>query len=187
MTKRRLTKRPSEGFVRVALFLTIALAAPLSLDARAAGPEKVSAPAKAAAAEKAAASSTPAEVAPAPYIYNPAGKPDPFRPFIEKEIAKKKMEVKKKALAISPLERAGIEEFRLVGIGGDERHRTAVVEQANGKKFYPLFVGSGIGLNDGRVVQILSDRVIVEEPLGKKKVKRLVIKLRDETQDEGKP
>jgi type IV pilus assembly protein PilP len=169
-----------------------AIPAKAAVAAKAVPPAKPVAPAKAvvqtkaAVQEKAVASSTPVETAPAPYLYNPAHKADPFRPFIETDLAKKKkIEVKKKSFAISPLQRADIEEFKLVGIGGDAHHRTAVVEQGKGK-YYPLFKGSWIGQNNGRVVEILSDRVIVEEPLGKSKVKRLVMKLR-ETQDEGKP
>jgi type IV pilus assembly protein PilP len=190
MTIRKwLTKRPNKGFVRIVLFLTILFAGSGVLHTWAVGPVKAVVPAKAVASTKAVALAKPVEAAPVTYIYNPAQKPDPFRPFIEKEMAIKKIEVKKKSTAISPLQRADIEEFKLVGIGGDMNHRTAVVEQGKGK-YYPLFRGSMIGLNNGRVVEILSDRVIVEEPLGaglrKSKVKRLVIKLR-ENQDEGKP
>ena len=50
-----------------------------------------------------------------------------------------------------------------MGIAGNDMRRTAVVEDGAAKKNYPLFVGTYIGSNEGRVAQILPDRVIVEE------------------------
>lgn len=127
-----------------------------------------------------------AEVKTAPqYKYNPAGKPDPFKPFIELDMAARQKLEKAKPLAMSPLQRAGIDQFRVVGISGDEKVRKAVVQDAKGK-IYPLFTGTYVGLNNGRVVEILADRVIVEEksiksPAGKKtKANRITMKLRTE-------
>ncbi|MCK7480328.1 MAG: hypothetical protein M0C28_26015 [Candidatus Moduliflexus flocculans] len=39
------------------------------------------------------------------YSYNPAGKPDPFRPFVEDEITAKKKEAKKSISSIYPLQK----------------------------------------------------------------------------------
>lgn len=113
------------------------------------------------------------------YSYNPAGKPDPFRPFVE--IDKKKEPPKKEGkkeldLSIFPLQRVGTENFRVVGIAGDEARRVAVVEDS-AKKFYPVFKGTRIGTKNGRVVEIMADRVIVEEREDNK-VKRVILKLR---------
>lgn len=113
------------------------------------------------------------------YSYNPVGKPDPFRPFVE--IDKKKEAPKKEAkkdldLSIFPLQRVGTENFRVVGIAGDEARRVAVVEDS-AKKFYPLFKGTRIGTKSGRVIEIMADRVIVEEREDSK-VKRVILKLR---------
>ncbi len=117
------------------------------------------------------------------YKYNPIGKPDPFKPFIEQELGpKKKTELK--ALPISPLQREGINSFRLVGVSGDDHHRIAIVQDVKGKA-YPIFLGTYIGQNGGRVVEILPDRIIVEEKNkieDKEKTNRLTIKLR---KDEG--
>ncbi|MGZ6236119.1 MAG: hypothetical protein ACXWMJ_02210, partial [Syntrophales bacterium] len=55
------------------------------------------------------------------YKYNPVGKPDPFKPFIEQELSLKKID--RKSLPISPLQREGIERFRLVGISGNDHRR----------------------------------------------------------------
>jgi len=121
---------------------------------------------------------SPSQVAPAPdnaYSYNPLGKPDPFKPFIDVEIKAAKKE-KSKIESIFPLQRAEVENFKLVGIVGDQDRRVAVVEDSN-KKFYPLFIGTRIGLRDGKVTDILADRVTVDE-LDGKKIKRIILKLR---------
>jgi len=110
----------------------------------------------------------------AAYVYNPAGKPDPFKPFIELNPApqkKKEEQSNKETLKgrpISPLQRDELLNFRLVGIARDleDGKATAIVQDAAGGKYYPLFVGTYIGLNEGRVASILYDRVVVEEPTG---------------------
>ncbi len=120
----------------------------------------------------------PLTVAPADnYIYNPSGKPDPFRPFVTVDAAIVKQQVAKKAeVSMFPLQRADIERYRVVGIAGDKDHRVAICEDA-AKKFYPLYVGTRIGLYNGRVIEILADRVIVEE-YETKKPRRVILKLR---------
>jgi type IV pilus assembly protein PilP len=128
----------------------------------------------------------PASVAPIPapapvdnYSYNPSGKPDPFLPFIMVEILrKKKIESKEKeaVFSIFPLQRAEAEKYRVVGIAGDKDHRVAIVEDA-AKKFYPLLLGTRIGLHNGKVIEVMADRVIVEE-YENKKAKRIILKLR---------
>lgn len=109
-------------------------------------------------------------VAPAaskPYRQRTVGKTDPFRPFIETDREQKvKMQSAKgggKSRPISLLQQKEIGQFRLVGIVGDDKRRTAVVEDGVAKKIYPLHVGTYIGLNEGRVAEILPDRVIVKE------------------------
>jgi Tfp pilus assembly protein PilP len=116
------------------------------------------------------------------YNYNPsAGKPDPFRPFVEidiKKIDETKNGKKETSSSIFPLQRAATEKFKVVGIASDKIHRVAIVEDA-AKKFYPLFKGTYIGLKNGRVVEIMADRVIVEEREEKENMaKRIILKLR---------
>lgn len=110
------------------------------------------------------------------YSYKPSGKPDPFKPLVDTKIvaASKVKEAKKQS--IFPLQKAGAENFTVVGIMGDQNRRMAIVEDA-AKKFYPLFVGTGMGLYNGKVTDILADRVIVEE-LDGKKTRRVVLTLR---------
>jgi type IV pilus assembly protein PilP len=170
------------------------------------------APNVAAAGPGATATPPPAAVpeAPSAYSYNPAGKSDPFLPFVEVDLAVKKEkekrakedELKKKIVAaaagsqgrpISPLQQAAIAQFRLVGIAGDAQKRIAIVEDGVAKKFYPLFVGTYIGPNGGRIVSILPDRLIVEERLQeeqsqkakKAQTRRITVMLHKE--DEEKP
>ena len=97
----------------------------------------------------------------------PVEKPDPFRPFIDKEMELKARAAKKAAVvSIFPLQKAGIEQFKLVGIISDDRRRLAIVETRDGKgRCYPLALGTVIGLNKGRVVQIQDDLIVVEEAI----------------------
>ena len=113
------------------------------------------------------------------YKYDPLNKPDPFQPFIAAETIEKKKAEKKVAAATSifPLQRADTESYRVVGIAGTEDHRVAIVEDA-AKKFYPIIKGTRIGLYNGKVVEIMSDRVIVEE-YEDKKARRVILKLRN--------
>jgi type IV pilus assembly protein PilP len=122
-------------------------------------------------------SPVPADIS---YSYNPLGKPDPFRPFIVVEKVEKKNEKdkveKKEPLSIFPMQRAETDSYRVVGIAGKEDHRVAIAEDP-AKKFYPLVKGTRIGLHNGKVVEIMADRVIVEE-YDNKKAKRVILKLR---------
>ena len=121
----------------------------------------------------------PAPTPASDYSYNPIGKPDPFRPFIVVDVPVEKKQSEKKAAAVSsifPLQMAETEKYRVVGIAGDKDHRIAIAEDV-AKKFYPLFIGTHIGIYDGKVIEILADRVIVEE-YENKKAKRVILKLR---------
>ena len=129
------------------------------------------------------------------YNYSPQGKSDPFQPFMETDInviKKKEEELKRKSAklldkTISPLQKVDLTQFELVGIAIDENARTAIVEDKTAKKHYPVFVGTYIGLNKGRVAEILPDRFIVEEmitrddtPTKKKQMKRIEVFLHKE-------
>jgi type IV pilus assembly protein PilP len=153
----------------------------------------------------AAPETSPPAAAPPTYSYNPAGKSDPFLPFVEVDLAVKKEkekraieeELRRVAIAskrpVSPLQQAEIGQFRLVGIAGDNLRRVAIVEDGVAKKYYPLSVGTYIGPNGGRIVSILSDRLIIEERLPeqttdkahKTQTRRITVMLHKE--EEGKP
>jgi type IV pilus assembly protein PilP len=110
------------------------------------------------------------------YSYNPLGKPDPFKPFVDVQMTTAGKGKASKMESIFPLLRAEVESFKLVGIIGDPMRRVAVIEDS-AKKVYPLFIGTRIGLHNGKVTDILADRVTVDE-LNGKKVKRIILKLR---------
>jgi type IV pilus assembly protein PilP len=119
------------------------------------------------------------------YVFNPAGKPDPFRPFVEKDpVIKQKKEMAAAAVpSIFPLQRVGLDQFYLIGIAGTTERRLAVVEtrDAKGSRFYALTLGTIIGLNNGKVAEIGNDQIVVEEATpGRtgKKINRIIKKLR---------
>jgi Tfp pilus assembly protein PilP len=140
----------------------------------------------------------PVSAAAPSHILRAADKFDPFKPFMETNPAlKKKQEEEelkrktaKKSGFVSPLQQADIGQFRLVGIVGDQNRRTAMVEDGVAKRYYPLFVGTYIGLKGGRVAEILPDRVIVEEQAERRakkaKIRRVTVMLHKE-EEEGKP
>lgn len=156
----------------------------------------------AAAAPKESPPAVAEKRAPVPpnYRYSAVGKPDPFLPFMETDAAviKQRQETALKqagsvrvvkGVPISPLQRMDVEHFRVIGIIGDETKRTAMIEDGAAKKYYPIAVGTPIGLNNGRVAKIERDRVIVAEPVqgkGKKQETRLVT-MKLYKHDEGRP
>lgn len=121
------------------------------------------------------------------YRYNPEGKPDPFKPFIEIVEEEKKTEKAQKAgeykevVVLPPLQRFGTEEFRLTGIVLTSTKRFAMVETPEGKR-YVLRRNTRIGINGGRVIKILSDSVVVLEKIkdfeGNINTERIILTLR---------
>ncbi|MFH1080693.1 MAG: pilus assembly protein PilP [Pseudomonadota bacterium] len=149
-------------------------------------------PAAISAAQEPPATAKPVTQAPQPlqeeaYRYNPEGRIDPFKPFADLEAAAKKKIDQSVALPRNPLQRLGLEQFRLVGVIEGNKGRRAMVQDVSGK-FYSLVPGTYIGLNKGRVKAILKDSVIVLEKVsteeGKIELRKQVMKLR---QDEVKP
>lgn len=164
------------------------------------------APPGAAAVPATATGTAAAPTPPPPYSYSPAGKSDPFQPFVEVDLAVKKEkerrakeeELRRATLGkrpISPLQQAEISKFRLVGIAGDDKQRMAIVKDDAAKKSYPLVVGTHIGPNGGRVVSIMSDRLIIEEPLPpdpetpqkRKQTRKINVLLHQNKEEERKP
>ncbi len=127
------------------------------------------------------------------YRYDPKGKTDPFKPFVRLELptpAKKGPEKKKYTGHLTPLQRVPLDKVRVTGIAGSTDKRAAMVEDGSGKG-YIVYLGTLIGENGGRVIQILPDRVIVEEKVGeggkgKEKSHRVALKLHKE-EGEGRP
>jgi type IV pilus assembly protein PilP len=91
------------------------------------------------------------------YAYNPAGKPDPFKPFIQLTPAKGS-----RGGPLTPLQKYEISQLKLVAIISTPEGNVALVEDATGKGYF-LKKGTWVGKNDGKVTKILKDKVIVEE------------------------
>lgn len=91
------------------------------------------------------------------FSYNPSGKPDPFKPFIELTPARTA-----RTVPLTPLQKYDISQLKLVAIISSPEGNVALVEDVTQKGYF-LKKGTWIGKNDGKVTKILKDRVIVEE------------------------
>ena len=112
------------------------------------------------------------------YKYNPQGKIDPFSSLFKvKEESSKK---RRKRQPLTPLEKKDISQFKLVGVILSAKGNKAIVQESTGKG-YVISKGTYIGVNDGRVVKILKDRVICEEEVenlfGQVEIKSRTLKL----------
>ena len=97
-------------------------------------------------------------------LYNPEGKLDPFEPLFKKEqvsLAEGKKKIKRRK-PLTPLERVNLSQLTLVGIIQAPSGSRALVQESSGKG-YVVKKGTYIGTNSGKIVQILKDRIIIEE------------------------
>ena len=94
----------------------------------------------------------------AEYSYNPAGKPDPFKPFIQLTPIREGQ----RTGPLTPLQKCDISQLKLVAILSTPEGNVALVEDATGRGYF-LKKGTWIGKNDGKVTKILKDKVIIEE------------------------
>lgn len=124
-------------------------------------------------AAKAAPSPPAAEVKVEPpslvtYVYNPQGKPDPFKPLIvERPEVPRSKKVPEKAIEevsskATPLERMELNQLKLVALIWNIQEPRAMVEDGTGKG-YILAQGTPLGKNKGRVSQITASGVVVLE------------------------
>jgi type IV pilus assembly protein PilP len=108
------------------------------------------------------------------YAYNPAGRPDPFAPIIEKETKKKRSDR-------PPLERYNISEFKLSGIVWGGFGYNAVLEGPDGKGYF-VRVGTILGPNRGVIKKITQSTLVIEEKFktytGETDRKEIVVELR---------
>ena len=91
------------------------------------------------------------------YSYNPAGKADPFRPFIQLTPEKAP-----KSAFLTPLQKYDISQLKLVAIITLPEGSVGLVEDQQGRGYF-LKRGTAIGRHDGKVKAIHKDRVIIEE------------------------
>ncbi len=116
------------------------------------------APAAQAPAAQAPTATVQAPAAAAPvsleYRYDPIGKPDPFEPFDFSKVGA--------LIPTSPLQQFDLSQLKLVGIIWGIADARALVEDPTGKG-YIIQRGTKVGKNDGTVIRILSDEVVVLE------------------------
>lgn len=112
-------------------------------------------------------------------FYDPAGKRDPFVPFlrVERTTARGMMG------SLSPLQRYDLGELRFVGMIWGPRGAHALVEDAEGKG-YTVTVGTKIGRGGGIVTRITDGEILVKEEFrdytGTKVVRESSMKLQTE-------
>ena len=116
-------------------------------------------------------------------LYNPEGKLDPFAPLIKEKpvnlpVTNRKV-IRRKPL--TPLEKLDLSQLKLVAIMRAQSGNRALVEEDSGKG-YVIKKDTYIGTHSGKVAEILSDRIIVEEEeediYGKISVRKREIKLK---------
>jgi len=116
-------------------------------------------------AEKAVLPQKPAETqgkkTEAVVLYNPAGKRDPFVPFLKTE---PQLRAKAGLEALPPLQRYELGELKLVGVIWVKAGARALVEDAEGKG-YTVNVGTRIGRSGGVVIRITDREVVVREEM----------------------
>jgi type IV pilus assembly protein PilP len=96
--------------------------------------------------------------------YEPKSQLDPFMPLIQEKPAEPS-EIRKPdkpRRMLTPLEKMSLSQIKLVAVVMGEDLKLAMVEEATGKG-YEVRIGTYMGKNEGQVVDIQSDRIIVRE------------------------
>lgn len=156
---RRIARWTSTTVIAFATCLALGLAGCSKEEAPAPAARKPLPKAAAKAAEPAAAAAAePAKEAPVVTLYSPAGKRDPFVPFIK--VAAKA--VRGDLSMLPPLQRYDLGELRFVGTIWGAGLRKALVEDAEGKG-YTVGVGTKIGSSGGVVTRITEEEIVIRE------------------------
>ena len=113
-----------------------------------------------------------------PYVYDPTGKPDPFKSFIAKQEAFEKKRKKRKPRTY--LETVELSQLDLIATIINPKGNWAMVKDAKGVG-HVIKVGTAIGTNGGVVQKIEQGKVIIREVYrdfrGKRIIKDIVKKL----------
>jgi len=117
------------------------------------------------------------------FSYNPAGKADPFRPFIQLTPEKAP-----RSAFLTPLQKYDISQLKLVAIITLPEGSVGLVEDQQGRGYF-VKRGTAIGRHDGKVKAIHKDRVIIEEAysdvLGQGKVNEISLFLYQPAEEGG--
>jgi type IV pilus assembly protein PilP len=114
-------------------------------------------------------------------VYNPQGRIDPFIPLFKDEGPLSGAEKERKGrIPRTPLEMIDLGQLKLVAVMRAPSGNKALVEEASGKG-YIVAKGTYLGINSGRVVKVLKDRIIIEEEVesivGKSTIQERELKL----------
>lgn len=109
------------------------------------------------------------------YVYNPVGKKDPFRSFILQRQSQNASAVK------GPLEQFDLSQLSLTAVVWKGQRKRALVLDPSGQA-YIVAEGDHIGKNEGRVVKIGDDLMVVREAYvdfqGEKTTKEIQMRVR---------
>jgi len=115
------------------------------------------------------------------YLYDPAGRRDPFLSIIE--AAKKDRETEKKKKGIKPSESYDINEIKVIAIATDKKNRYAMILFPD-NKYFTVKEGMTLGRYGGKVTRITEEGVTVREYIkdykGMTQPKDTILKLRKE-------
>lgn len=118
-----------------------------------------------------------------PFIYDPSGKRDPFRPF---NLAPKSSDDGNR----TPLEKYQIGQLKLTAVLGSGDGGSAMVENAAGRGF-TIKKGTKIGTNGGEVIDIHPDKILILEQVtdftGQTSTKTIEMRLRIKGADDVEP
>lgn len=100
-------------------------------------------------------------------LYSGSNKVNPFVPLIQAEVATTgDGNDDERRVPQTPLERFDIGQLSLSAIVEAPGGNSAIVVESSGRG-YVVKAGTYIGLNGGQIIEIKSDRIIIEEPIGK--------------------
>jgi len=114
--------------------------------------------------------------------YDPKGKLDPFKPwFSENQSKPAPVHHQSDCISNPVLEKLSISQLELSGIVLAERQRVALVQESDGKG-HIITEDMCIGIQGGKVAEIMNDRIIVQFSIqdvsGNVKVKKTEMKLK---------
>jgi len=96
--------------------------------------------------------------------YDSHGKIDPFNPLIQDKPEESRSIIAEKGpkRILTPLEKVGLDQIRLVAVIIMEKRQIAMVEEASGKG-YEVGIGTYIGKNQGKVSEIKDSSIVIKE------------------------
>lgn len=100
------------------------------------------------------------------FVYDPAGKRDPFRPYrqIRASIEKGQRANEEVVRELEPLERYDLEKLEVIAVLWDVRNPRAILRTPDGSS-HTILKNSKVGRNFGKVVGIREGEIVVQEKI----------------------